>query len=208
MNNCCDSKSGELETLARRADQRRVLITVLVINAVMFAGELTVGLIAGSAALIADSADMFGDAFVYALSLYALDRSDRWKAGAALAKGIFILAFGVIVLIEISERIASGAPPLSGPMLVMAIIALAANLWCFRLLWRFRDHDLNMASTFECSQNDIIANVAVVLAAIAVWYLHSPWPDILVAAFIAFVFLRSAVRVLRAAWPEFRQASG
>lgn len=206
MADCCDSKSGELETLARRADQRRVLITVLVINAVMFAGELTVGLIAGSAALIADSADMFGDAFVYALSLYALDRSDKWKAGAALAKGLFILAFGVIVLIEISARIASGAPPLSGPMLVMAIIALAANLWCFRLLWRFRDHDLNMASTFECSQNDIIANVAVVLAAIAVWYLHSPWPDILVAAFIAFVFLRSAVRVLRAAWPEFRQA--
>lgn len=207
MADCCDSKANELETLARKADQRRVLIVVLVINAVMFLGELAVGLIAGSAALIADSADMFGDAFVYALSLYALDRTERWKAGAALAKGLFILAFGITVLIEISARIASGAPPLSGPMLVMSVIALAANLYCFRLLWRFRDHDLNMASTFECSQNDIIANVGVVIAAIAVWYFQSPWPDILVAAFIAFVFLRSAVRVLRAAWPEFRSAS-
>ncbi|MEQ9662921.1 MAG: cation diffusion facilitator family transporter [Parasphingopyxis sp.] len=193
--------------LARKAEQRRVLIIVLGVNAVMFAAELAVGILANSAALIADSADMFGDAFVYALSLYALDRSARWKAGAALAKGLFILLFGLAVLIEIVARISSGAPPLSGPMLVMSIIALAANLYCFRLLWQFRHQDINMASTFECSQNDIVANVGVVIAAVAVWYLQSPWPDILVAAIIAFVFLRSAVRVLRSAWPEFREAS-
>ena len=207
MSDCCDSKSDAIALLARKAEQRRVLIIVLGVNAVMFAAELAVGILANSAALIADSADMFGDAFVYALSLYALDRSARWKAGAALAKGLFVLLFGLAVLIEIAARIASGAPPLSGPMLVMSIIALAANLYCFRLLWQFRHQDINMASTFECSQNDIVANVGVVIAAVAVWYLQSPWPDILVAAIIAFVFLRSAVRVLRSAWPEFREAS-
>lgn len=204
---CCDSKSTELEVLSRRSDQRRVLIAVLVVNAVMFVGELAVGLYAGSSALVADSADMFGDAFVYALSLYALDRSERWKAGAALVKGVFILFFGATVLLEVGFRIASGAPPLSTPMLVMSVLALAANLYCFRLLWRFRKQDLNMSSTFECSQNDIAANVGVVLAAIAVWYFHSPWPDIVMGAIIAVIFLRSAVRVIRAAWPAWRQAS-
>ena len=207
MSDCCGSTSDAIALLARKAEQRRVLIIVLGVNAVMFVAELAVGILANSAALIADSADMFGDAFVYALSLYALDRSTRWKAGAALAKGLFILLFGLAVLIEIVARISSGAPPLSGPMLVMSIIALAANLYCFRLLWQFRHQDINMASTFECSQNDIVANVGVVIAAVAVWYLQSPWPDILVAAIIAFVFLRSAVRVLRSAWPEFREAS-
>ena len=207
MADCCDNKSIELDAIARTADQRRVLVTVLVVNAVMFAAELGVGLWAGSAALIADSADMFGDAFVYALSLYALSQGDRWKAGAALAKGVFILAFGLTVVVEIAMRIASGVPPLSGPMLAMSVLALAANLYCFRLLWRFRAQDINMSSTFECSQNDIIANVAVVLAAIAVWYFRSPWPDIIVAGLIAFLFLRSAIRVLREAWPQFRQAS-
>ena len=207
MSDCCGSTSDAIALLARKAEQRRVLIIVLGVNAVMFVAELAVGILANSAALIADSADMFGDAFVYALSLYALDRSTRWKAGAALAKGLFILLFGLAVLIEIVARISSGAPPLSGPMLVMSIIALAANLYCFRLLWQFRHQDINMASTFECSQNDIVANVGVVIAAVAVWYLQSPWPDIVVAAIIAFVFLRSAVRVLRSAWPEFREAS-
>lgn len=207
MSDCCGGKSSELDRIVRRGEQRRVLIAVLCINAAMFVAELAVGILAGSAALIADSADMFGDAFVYALSLYALGRSDRWKAGAALAKGLFILAFGIGVLIEIVARVASGAPPLSGPMLVMSLIALAANLYCFRLLWQFRHQDLNMASTFECSQNDIVANIGVVLAAIAVWYWQSPWPDVVMAAIIAFVFLRSSFRVLKAAWPKFRDST-
>lgn len=207
MADCCNSKTSELELMARKADQRRVLFTVLAINAVMFVGELSVGLFAHSAALIADSADMFGDAFVYALSLYALDRGDRWKAGAALAKGAFILAFGIAVLVEIGLRISSGTPPMSELMLAASVVALIANLWCFRLLWKFRKQDINMSSTFECSQNDIIANVGVVAAAIAVALLQSPWPDIVVAALIAFVFLRSAIRVLKSAWPEWRGTS-
>lgn len=190
----------------RKADQRRVLVTVLIINTVMFVGELGVGIFAHSAALIADSADMFGDAFVYALSLYALNRGDRWKAGAALAKGLFILAFGIAVLIGIGFRISSSTPPMSGLMLAASTLALIANLWCFRLLWKFRKQDINMSSTFECSQNDILANVGVVAAAIAVALLRSPWPDIVVAALIAFVFLRSAFRVLRSAWPEWRNS--
>jgi cation diffusion facilitator family transporter len=204
MADCCSAKNTELERLATTATLRRVLVAVLAINAVMFAGELAVGLWAGSAALIADSADMFGDAFVYAISLYALERSSRWKAGAAMLKGGIILLLGVMVIVEIVSRAASGEPPASGLMLAASAVALAANLVCFRLLWRFRRHDVNMASTFECSRNDLIANGGVIVAAIGVWLTASPWPDIAVAAIIAAVFLGSAVRVLRAAVGELR----
>src|SRR3546814_2457201 len=95
----------------------------------MFVIEFTAGLIAGSAALMADSADMFGDASVYALSLYALDRSARWKAGAAMAKGIFILALGLGVLFEIGVKLQTGVPPNSTLMLAFAALALAVNLF-------------------------------------------------------------------------------
>lgn len=80
---CCSSKGAELERLARQADQLRVLTAVLLINAVMFFVEFTAGLIAGSTALVADATDMLGDALVYGVSLFALSRGDRWKAGAA-----------------------------------------------------------------------------------------------------------------------------
>jgi len=206
MDDCCSAKGCELEGLAVDARQRRVLVAVLVINAVMFAAEFSAGVIAGSAALMADAVDMLGDALVYALSLFALARGARWKAGAALAKGGFILLFGVAVMVEVAVKAATGVPPSSTLMLAFGGMALAANLVCLTLLWRYRTADVNMSSTFECSRNDVIANLGVLLAAAGVALLHSPWPDLLVGSAIALLFLRSSIRVLRQAWPEFRAA--
>lgn len=203
---CCASKGRELERLAQQADQRRVLQTVLAINAIMFIVEFSAGVIAGSAALMADSVDMFGDALVYGLSLYALTRSDHWKAGAAMAKGVFILVFGLAVLADIAIKLRSGVPPSSTLMLIFGSIALAANLACLRLLWRFRTQDVNMSSTFECSRNDVISNVGVLLAAAAVAWFVSPWPDIIVGTAIAALFLRSAFRVIGSARAELARA--
>jgi Co/Zn/Cd efflux system component len=203
---CCSAKGKELERLAGQAEQRRVLQAVLAINAVMFVLEFSAGVIAGSAALMADAVDMLGDALVYGLSLYALARSERWKGGAALAKGLFILAFGIGVMIDIAIKLQSGLPPSSGLMLVFGGLALAANLICLRLLWPFRTHDVNMASTFECSRNDVVSNLGVLIAAGAVALLDSPWPDIIVGAAIAVLFLRSAFNVIRNALPVVRAA--
>ena len=201
---CCAGKGKELERLARQAEQRRVLQMVLAINAAMFVAEFTAGAIAGSAALMADSVDMLGDALVYGLSIYALSRSERWKGGAALVKGIFILAFGLGIAIDIVTKIQSGIPPSSTLMLVFGSIALAANLTCLSLLWRFRRQDVNMASTFECSRNDVISNVGVLAAAGAVALTASPWPDLIIGALIAVLFLRSAFQVIRASIPVVR----
>jgi Co/Zn/Cd efflux system component len=181
-----------------------VLTAVLVVNAAMFFVEFGAGVFAGSAALMADSVDMLGDAFVYGLSLYALSRGARWKAGAALAKGGFILVFGLGVLVEVAIKLATNVPPSSPVMLEVGGLALVANLSCLALLWRYRNHDVNMSSTFECSRNDVIANLGVLAAAGGVALLRSPWPDILVGTAIAVLFLRSALRVLHSAWPEFR----
>jgi Co/Zn/Cd efflux system component len=64
--------------------------------------------------------------------------------------------------------------------------------------------DVNLSSTFECSRNDVIANIGVLAAAGGVYLFNSGWPDILVGGVIAVLFFRSAVRVLRTAWPQFR----
>jgi cation diffusion facilitator family transporter len=201
---CCSKKGDAIAELGGKAEQRRVLITVMLINFVMFAVEFGGGVVARSSALMADSVDMFGDGVVYALSLYALSRGARWEAGAALLKGLIILAFGIAVIFEIADKITNGVPPSSGLMLAFGTAALAANLFCLGLLWRFRHLNVNMSSTFECSRNDVISNVGVLIAAGLVAALASPWPDIIVGAVIALLFLRSSVRVLREAWPAWR----
>lgn len=204
MSGCCGHDGDALAIAARRRDTRRVLIVVLAINAVMFVAEFSAGLIANSAALMADSMDMLGDALVYAVSLYALDRSARWRAGAALFKGGFILVLGLGVVVQIGMKIAYGVPPSSTLMLLFGALALGANLLCLRLLWSFRADNVNLSSTFECSRNDVIANTGVIAAAGGVALLDSPWPDIAVAVVIAFLFLRSALRVTTEAWPLYR----
>jgi cation diffusion facilitator family transporter len=194
----------ELERLARQADQRRVLVIVLVINAVMFFAEFGAGLVAGSAALMADATDMLADAFVFGLSLYAIARSDRAKAGVAAFKGALILVLGLGILVNVAIKIQSGVPPSSTLMLLFGGLALVANLVCLRLLWRFRAQDVNMASTFECSRNDVISNVGVLAAAGLVAATSSPWPDILIGLAMAAVVLRSAGRVLSESVPQLK----
>ena len=180
-----------------RTRQRGVLIAVLWINAVMFVVELGAGVYAGSSALVADSLDNLGDAFVFALSLYVMYRSARWRAGAALVKGLVQLAFGIGVLVYVAHRIAAGEAPVSSLMVIAASAALIANLTCFALLMRHRRDDINMRSVWLCSRNDVISNAGVIVAAGAVALTASHWPDVIVGGVIAAVFLQTGVAVIR-----------
>lgn len=207
MDHCCSKKSDAIAELAVKAEQRRVLLIVMIVNLMMFFLEFGAGVAARSSALMADSVDMLGDAIVYVLSLYALSRGPRWEAGAALAKGVLILALGGAILLEIADKIANGVPPSSPLMLMFGSLALVANLSCLALLWRFRKTNVNMSSTFECSRNDVASNIGVLIAAGVVAWTASPWPDIVVGGLIALLFLRSSATVLREAWPAWRAAA-
>lgn len=201
---CCSAKEQEIAALGSHADVRRVLIIVLAINLAMFFAEFTAGIIAHSTALMADSVDMLGDALVYMLSLYALNRGLRWRAGAALLKGGIIAIFGIWVFVEVIRKLVGDVVPTAETMGIFGLIALVANLTCLALLYRFRHRDVNMSSTFECSRNDVIANTGVLVAAGGVYAFNAGWPDIVVGSVIALLFFRSAIRVLKEAWPQFR----
>jgi len=201
---CCDADDDALVALRDR--QRTVLWMVLGINAVLFVVEFGVGWWARSTALLADSLDMLGDAFVYAFSLWVLHRGTRWRARAALSKGVVQLVFGLVVLSQAAWRAVDGTPPAADAMALMGLVALAGNTWAFALLWRHRSDDINMTSTWLCSRNDLIANAAVLAAAAAVWRLDSVWPDVIVGVAIAVLFLRTARDVIRDARAELAHA--
>jgi cation diffusion facilitator family transporter len=193
---------------AIRADvperQRRVLQAVLWINAALFVAEFGAGLLVHSTALLADSVDMLGDAIVYGFSLYAVARGAVWQARSALLKGLIMAAFGVGVLVEVVLKIIRGVVPTADVMGGVGAVALAANLFCLYLLTRHKSDDINMASAWVCSRNDVVANVAVLIAAGAVAATGSAWPDIIVGLLIATLFGSSAVRVIRGAIRELR----
>lgn len=194
MRHCCDKED---EVNALKKSHAKVLWIVLAINLVMFAVEMISGLISNSTALLADSLDMLGDSLVYGFSLLVLNRSTKWQAKASFLKGAIMLAFGIGVIGEAIYKFAHPLMPAAEIMGWIGALALLMNTGCFLLLWRHRDDNINMQSTWFCSRNDLIANAGVLVAAGLTFVTVSKWPDLLTGLAIAVVFLRSASFVLK-----------
>jgi Co/Zn/Cd efflux system component len=74
----------------------------------------------------------------------------------------------------------------------------------FGLLWAYRKGDSNMRSVWLCSRNDVLGNLAVLLAALGVFGNGSGWPDVIVAAIMAGLALQASILVIRQAMGELR----
>jgi Co/Zn/Cd efflux system component len=183
---------------------KRVLWIVIAINAAMFVVEIAAGHIAGSQALQADALDFLGDTLTYGLSLAVIGRSVQTRSYAALFKGLSLTVMGLWVFGSTLYHVLVLGVPRAEIMGVIGFMALAANVASVLLLLRYKDGDANVRSVWLCSRNDAIGNVAVMGAALAVWGTTSAWPDLLVAAIMAGLFLWSSAQILQQGWREYR----
>ncbi|GAA0260000.1 MULTISPECIES: cation transporter [Rhodanobacter] len=202
MADCCCS--GTVDIRALQAQQRRVLMIVLAINVVTFAMMISAAIYSGSSSLLSGGLDNLGDALTYLLSLAVIGASGRAKAKVALLKGALILGAAVAVAIQIGWRLAHPNVPIFEAIGLAAVINLAFNGICLWLLTPYRHGDVNMASAWECSRNDVFEGFAVLLAAAGVWLFAAGWPDLVIAAALLVMFLRSAWRVFRSAWRSYQ----
>jgi len=183
---------------------RRILWIALALNAAMFAVEIGAGFRSGSVSLLADAIDFFGDAANYGVTLAVLSMGLVWRARAALLKGVSMLGFGVFVAGKAAWSAVQGVPPEALTMGVVGTLALAVNVAVAVMLYAFREGDANMRSVWLCSRNDANGNVAVMLAALAVFGTGTPWPDLAVAAGMAYLAISGGWSVLRQARGELR----
>jgi Co/Zn/Cd efflux system component len=204
MTDCCGC---DINVQALQEKQRRVLRMVLIINALTFLMMVAAAVYSRSSSLLSGGLDNLGDALTYALSLAVVGASARAKARVAMVKGSLILAAAIAVGLQIAWRLANPSTPVFEGMGLAALLNLGANLVCLRLLTPYRRGDVNMASAWECSRNDVYEGVAVLAAALGVWLFKAGWPDVVVAVVLLVVFLRSAIRVLGAGWSGLREVS-
>src|SRR5262245_64336802 len=202
---CCTPPPLELDRHRGNAAYRRDLWAVLGINAAMFLVEIGAGLAAGSASLQADALDFLGDAANYAISLFVVGMALRYRASAALAKGATMGAFGLWVIGTVVWHALHGTLPHAFTMGAVGVAALAANAASFGLLWAYRSGDANMRSAWICTRNDVLGNLAVLLAALGVFGTGTGWPDLTVAAIMAALALQGAWTVVRQSIDELRR---
>ncbi|UCH41666.1 MAG: cation transporter [Gammaproteobacteria bacterium] len=190
----CDCGLDQAEKL-----EKKTLIALLAVNAVMFLAEVIFGWIAESTGLIADSLDMLADAGVYGLSLYAVGRGIQKQASAAGISGILQIILGAGVLIEVLRRFLFGSEPESVLMMAVGSVALVANVYCLMLIARHRNAGVHMRASWIFSTNDVIANLGVIISGSLVWFFGSRYPDLIVGAIISIVVVRGGIKILREA---------
>ena len=195
-----DSSSADDDVEIEAPDdeaEARLLKLLLAINALMFFVELVVGVWAQSTGLIADALDMFADAAVYGLSLYAVGRSAALKTRAAHMAGWLQLGLALLALAEVVRRFVFGSEPVSGLMMGMGLVALIANAACLVLIAKKRHAGAHMKASYIFSSNDVIANAGVIVAGVLVALTGSHYPDLFIGLVVGLVVMNGARRILK-----------
>ena len=113
--------------------------------------------------------------------------------------------FGLWIIGIVIWHALHGTLPSALTMGAVGFAALVANAASFGLLWAYRSGDANMRSAWICTRNDVLGNLAVLLAALGVFGTQTAWPDVVVAAIMATLALQGATVVIRQSLGELRQ---
>jgi Co/Zn/Cd efflux system component len=182
---------------------RRALWIVVILNLGFGVIEVIGGFLAGSQALKADALDFIGDGSITLVGLLALGWADQTRTRVTLAQGWFLATLGIAVIGGAAWRAMNAIPPEADLMGGLGVAGLAINVCAALALLRFRQTgDAGARAIWLFSRNDALANIAVIAAAGLVAWLHSAWPDLIVAGIIALLFLHSALEIIRDASRE------
>jgi Co/Zn/Cd efflux system component len=194
--------------MANQADGlRRAVRLVAILNLAYFGIEFVVARAIGSVSLFADSVDFLEDASVNFLILIALGWSATRRARVGMLLAGILLVPGLAALWTAWQKFAMPVPPAPIPLSLAGAGAFAVNLSCAILLTRYRKHAGSMAkAAFLSARNDVLANVAIVVAGLVTVYTHSAWPDLIVGLGIVLMNAGAAKKVYEAAREEHRTA--
>lgn len=190
-------KLDKAKAEGEKKSEAKVLKILLVINAAMFVFEIILGFIAQSTGLIADSMDMFADAAVYGVSLYAVGKAIGLQHKAARLSGFMQMFLAAFAFFEVIRRFIFGSDPEPSFMVWVSLIALIANVTCLILISRHREGGVHMKASQIFSANDVIANIGVLMAGVLVTITHSRIPDLVIGFAIAIIVFRGSLAILK-----------
>lgn len=182
------------------SNQRKLLLTVLVINFLFFGLEMLFGIFSNSMGLIADSLDMLADSIVYALALFAVGGTIARKNNIAKFAGYFQILLAIIGFVEVIRRfVGLEEKPDFKTMIIVSVLALMANALCLYLLQKNKSKEAHMQASMIFTSNDVIINSGVIIAGLLVNWLDSGYPDLIIGAIVFVIVARGAYRILNIA---------
>ncbi len=187
--------------------QRRVISIAFALNLLMFIVGLIAGYIGQSSGLIADSLDMLADACGYVIVFAAIERSTAFKARSALISGSMLFVLGGGVLVDVIRRILVGSEPMGIMMIGAALLSLAVNGTVLRMLRQYRSAEIHLRAAYLDTKVDVIANLSVLVAGIAVFVTGFRYADLAVGAVIGLYVVREAWELIEEARNEHQKST-
>jgi cobalt-zinc-cadmium efflux system protein len=209
---------GHSHGVAADADSTRLAVALALILAFML-GEVVVGLVANSLALLSDAAHMLTDAAALGLSIFAIRLAARPAEGAmtyglkraeilsAQANGVSLLVFGGLVLFEAVRRLVTPPDVRGGLVLVVALAGVVVNLAATLVLARANRQSLNIEGSFQHLLTDLYAFIATAIAGAVILVTGFDRADPIASLFVAALMLRAAYGLLRESGRVFLEAA-
>jgi Co/Zn/Cd efflux system component len=201
------SDEDDLPDIGQNQVLRQTVRTVAALNLGYFGIEFAVALAIGSVALFADSVDFLEDGAVNLLILAGLGFSAARRAKLGMVLAAIILLPAVATLWTAWQNFSTGLVPEAVPLTVTGFGALLVNFVCARMLAPFRTSGGSLTrAAFLSARNDVIANVAIIIAGLLTALTASHWPDLIVGLAIAALNAGAAHEVYEAAVAEHAAA--
>lgn len=211
-------RSGHSHGVAADAD-RRWLGAALGLIAVFMVAEVTVGVVAGSLALISDAAHMLTDAASIVLALVAMRLAARPARGgftyglkraeilSAQANGLTLLLLGAWLAYEAVRRLIDPPQVAGGPMLATALVGIVVNVtaaWCISKANRT---SLNVEGAYQHVLNDLFAFIGTAAAALVVVLTGVDRADPIATLVVVALMVKAAYGLLRDSGRIFLEAA-
>ncbi len=179
------------------------------ITATVFVAELVGGLATGSVSLVADAMHMLSDAAGLIIAVVAVLVGRRAVTAAAtygyrrvevlaaLVNAVTVMAISVWIVVEAVRRVRDPVEVMAGPMMVIALIGLAANAASALLLRAQRGASINVEGAFLHVLVDALGSVAVLAAGAVVMLTGWQGADVVASLVIAGLVVPRAWQLMR-----------
>ena len=186
----------------------RALLIVLGVTGTVFFAELIGGLITGSVALLADAMHMLSDAaglIIAVVAIFIGRRAATAKATfgyrrvevlAALVNAVTVLGISAWIVVEAFQRLSEPVEIMAGPMMIVAVIGLLANIISAWILNRQREHSVNVQGAFLHVLADMLGSVAVLVAGGVIILTGWQYADVIASLVIAALVLPRAWQLM------------
>lgn len=203
-----DHGGGHSHAVRADADRRYLWIALLLILALM-AGEVVVGVLTGSLALLADAGHMVSDAGAIGLALVAMVLSARPAGGAytfglkrveiisALINGVTLALLAVFFTVMAVIRLVAPPEVDGGAVFIVALVGIAVNILATWSLSRANRQSLNVEGSFQHILTDLYAFIGTAVAGGVIYATGFMRADAIASLLVAALMLKAGASLVR-----------